>query len=832
MELGALVGYQLKPGVAAQTWLAFSLKAAAGPVTIPAGTQVQSLPGPGERAQTFETIQDIDARSDWSGIPVQTTQDWLPASGDTGMFLAGTATQINPGDVVLIVGAERTKDFTSEHWDARVVLRVNVDTTNNRTFVTWNEGLGSPSGSVGPTQADPKCYVFRQKAALFGYNAVDPNMLATTNASGGATPITHQLLHDGSTPPNWTWNKFQLFTTIDLDSAYPKITQGSWVILCWPNSFSATRSLQGFVNLYRAQAVAEEARSGFGLSAKTTTIAPDTSAWLTHYDLRKTLVLAQSDIVPVAPQPLFYPLYGASVAFQSLVDGLVPGQALAFVGKRQRLQVRPGVTNMRLVTTQGQARAVAPYDVVTLIAPVAYRSAGAPVYLEPWAFGEVIALTTPSLLLVVQVEDRDGVQGTLTTGSVSTPTIDSNTLNFVAADKNDPIVQEVTVVSTASGSITNDRDRTTVALSGNLQACYDRSTVTVNANVATATHGAATTAILGAGSAATANQSFRLKSAPVTYISASTPSGGVSTLQVRVNDLLWTPVASLYGAAPTSRSYTAPVNDDGSTTVVFGDGVEGSRLPTGQNNVRATYRVGLGVLGNVAAGTLTSLLDRPLGVTGVTNPQRATGGQDPQAIEDARQNVPLVALTLGRAVSLLDYQNYAQAFAGIAKARADWIPTGTGKGIAVTVAGVDGAAVNPGSATYLNLLKSLRDYGDPFVPLGLASYVRSTFVLGIALKIADDADPTVVQPAVEATLRSTFAFANRTFGQAVSIDEIDAVVQAVPGVVALETRTLQRWARKPSLYRAFRGGQLFALGADTNEILTLDAGPLDLGVLS
>ena len=259
-----------------------------------------------------------------------------------------------------------------------------------------------------------------------------------------------------------------------------------------------------------------------------------------------------------------------------------------------------------------------------------------------------------------------------------------------------------------------------------------------------------------------------------------------------------------------------------------------SRLPpahwTEQCARNSRYRVGLGVLGNVAAGTLTSLLDRPLGVTGVTNPQRATGGQDPQAIEDARQNVPLVALTLGRAVSLLDYQNYAQAFAGIAKARADWIPTGTGKGIAVTVAGVDGAAVNPGSATYLNLLKSLRDYGDPFVPLGLASYVRSTFVLGIALKIADDADPTVVQPAVEATLRSTFAFANRTFGQAVSIDEIDAVVQAVPGVVALETRTLQRWAL--SLHRAFRGGQLFALGADTNEILTLDAAPLDLGVLS
>jgi hypothetical protein len=831
LELGALVGYSLKPGVAAQTWLAFSLKPQAGPVTIPTGTQVQSVPGPGQKAQTFETIEDIDARSGWSDIAVQTTRNWLPQAGDTGLYLAGTATPIAPGDVILVVGAERAQSTSSKNWDARAVLSVVADTANNRTFITWNEGLGAPSGSAGPAQIDPKCYVFRQRAALFGYNAIDPNMLATKDAGGAATSITHELTPDSSTPPNWSWSNYALSQTIDLDNAYPKITQQSWALLCHADTFSATRSLQGRIELYRANAVATVARSGFGLSAKITTISPDTLQGFGYFPLATTVVLAQSELLPVAAQPLLYPLYGASMAFQSRVDGLVPGQALAVQGQRQKVRIRPGVIGMQLVTTDGRVRSLAPYDVLTLIAPVDYRDAGAPEYLEPWGFGEVIGLATPSLSLVVQVEDRDGVQGTLTTGSALAPAIDSNTLDLVAAGKHDPIVQEIALISSAVNAVAGDRDRTTVVLSANLQYCYDRSSMTVNANVASATHGASSTAILGAGSAATPNQRFTLKSSPVTYISASTPSGAVSTLKVRVNDLLWTPVASLYGAAPTDRFYTAPVNDDGSTTVVFGDGIEGSRLPTGQNNVRAMFRVGLGAAGNVAAGAISNLLDRPLGVVGVTNPEAANGGQDSEAIDDARQNVPLIALTLDRAVSLLDYQNYSAAFAGIAKARADWIANGTGKGISVIVAGVDGAAVDPSSATYINLLRSLRKYGDPFVPIRLASFRAKTFTLKLAIKIADDADPAVVLPAVEAALRSTFSFAMRTFGQPVSVDEIDAAVQAIPGVVALDVVRLDKTQSGSLGFLIFRFGEPLQLKADPDEILTLDAAPVDFGAL-
>lgn len=77
----------------------------------------------------------------------------------------------------------------------------------------------------------------------------------------------------------------------------------------------------------------------------------------------------------------------------------------------------------------------------------------------------------------------------------------------------------------------------------------------------------------------------------------------------------------------------------------------------------ANYRIGLGAAGNVGANSLTTLIDRPLGVSGVTNPEPGIGGQDAETVADIRSNAPLTVLTLGRAVSLADYESYASTFA-------------------------------------------------------------------------------------------------------------------------------------------------------------------------
>ena len=167
---------------------------------------------------------------------------------------------------------------------------------------------------------------------------------------------------------------------------------------------------------------------------------------------------------------------------------------------------------------------------------------------------------------------------------------------------------------------------------------------------------------------------------------------------------------------PRRRIFATLNQPGGNTDILFGDGVEGATLPTGQNNIHANYRIGSGLSGNVGASSITTLIDRPLGVSGVNNPQAATGGQDPQSVDDIRTNAPLSVLTLGRAVSITDYQNFAQSFAGIAKAYAIWIPSGPGRGVFLTVAAAGGSPLLPGNPTLSNLISALHNYGNPLIP--------------------------------------------------------------------------------------------------------------------
>ena len=143
---------------------------------------------------------------------------------------------------------------------------------------------------------------------------------------------------------------------------------------------------------------------------------------------------------------------------------------------------------------------------------------------------------------------------------------------------------------------------------------YDRATVIVCANIARATHGETVSEIAGSGNAATAGQRFMLKQSPLTYVSAATPDGrAVHVRAIRVDGLLWKETPSLFEQPPAPRLLASP-GQRGRTIVQFGDGIEGARLPSGQDNIRFAYRKFLGSGGNLDAGRLTTLLGRPLGV--------------------------------------------------------------------------------------------------------------------------------------------------------------------------------------------------------------------------
>jgi uncharacterized phage protein gp47/JayE len=324
---------------------------------------------------------------------------------------------------------------------------------------------------------------------------------------------------------------------------------------------------------------------------------------------------------------------------------------------------------------------------------------------------------------------------------------------------------------------------TTLHFQDNLQYGYERATLSMSANLTAATNGGTVQEVLGSGDGSKAHQSFTLKKPPLTFVAAPTATGIASTLHVSVNNVAWQEVDTLYGLNSRDQNYTVRLDDDGTPTISFGE--PAARLKSGQQNVRATYRSQIGLAGNVAAGSITTLMSRPPGLRGVTNPLPATGGANPQRLSAARKNAPLTVLTLERVVSVADYENFARAFAGVGKAQAIAVWSGETHLVYLTVAASDGTSVKTGGSLYTTLVNAINNLKDPVQTFRVAGFQSLAFNLTAAL-LVDKVNHTLagVTAAVTSALRAAFSFSARSFAEAVTEAEIVTLIQSVPGVRA------------------------------------------------
>jgi hypothetical protein len=569
---------------------------------------------------------------------------------------------------------------------------------------------------------------------------------------------------------------------LDLDATYSKVSAGSWVVLRAPTSSGEK------VQLFYAQSADTVSRASYVLSGKVTRLTAllspansstnqsetTTSLEIFYAQTASTVAFGQSDELDAAEKPLDQPLYGSAIDLEDVRQDLNNVSAVAVVGKSQKLAVNAGAGSLSFTPDDGTGpTTVYPGDVITLLAP---PNIAATDTTPSWS--------TQTGSMTLTVADPTG-----RSGSVSASITE---FTLVSSLKNDPVVQELALVNDVQ-LIKTPFPHTRLVLGNALVNCYDRTTTTVNANVAPANAGAAVMELIGSGSATTPNQMFQLKQTPLTYTQSSTPTGSATTLQVSVNGARWTEVPSLYEQPPNAQVFATMNQPGGNTTILFGDGVEGATLPTGQNNLIANYAVGLGAAGNVGTASITTLVDRPVGVSGVSNPAPATGGQDAQTVDDIRACAPQRVLTLGRAVSISDYQNFAATFAGIAKASAVWIPYGATRGVFLTVAGVGGASLT-GSKTLTDLVTALTTYGVPGVTVNPYSFYETLFRVAASVMYDPAYDSTAVKTAITTLLYDTYSFRSRSFGQGVSGDEIAALLQTVAGVIAVNVTSLKAFA--------------------------------------
>lgn len=413
--------------------------------------------------------------------------------------------------------------------------------------------------------------------------------------------------------------------------------------------------------------------------------------------------------------------------------------------------------------------------------------------------GEAHAFGTPRQVTVLAVADALTLVEAPDTSPVSGPSVvvDGDATGMepgraVVLSGRDPTGAPRAEVLAVSSAAPAADGRTTLVLARAAASPFDRATAVVFGNVARATHGETMHQVLGDGDATVAFQTFPLRHVPLTHVAGTSVGGSVSTLTVRVDDVAWQERPTLHGAGPDDRVFATRTESDGTVVVVFGDGVHGARLPSGSHNVRATYRKGIGAGGNVGAGALAQPLDRPLGLRAASNPAPAQGGVDPEDGAAARRSIPLRVRTLGRAVSLQDYADFALASTGISLADASVLTLRAGRTVVVTVAGTDGGQV--AASTVQRLATSLARHGDPHVRVVVLPHRDAVFRLALGVRVRPGHAAAVVLPAVEAALRAAFGAQARRLGEPVHRSGVIAAAAAVPGVEAVDLDRLHRGA--------------------------------------
>jgi hypothetical protein len=538
---------------------------------------------------------------------------------------------------------------------------------------------------------------------------------------------------------------------IDLDKVHPGViperrerdvvTEHSWVLLADPRRTAA----------YPITGVTTHYRSDFGISKRVTRLGVDLGADATSppvFSLRETEIHAESNELTLArvsvrlPEP-------------------IQGDSIPVAQAAPELAGRTVIIRGRTVTISEDSSTPA-VPVGSPIAAILPDGQERPLRVE--ALDEALK---PSRLA-----DENGFVAELRDAG-----------NIVRWDGDDDFVHEVARIALIGP--------TSIALTEPLRHVYDWRSVEILGNVAPATHGQTVTEVLGGGDGSLRNQRFKLAKPPLTFVPAPNAAGRQSTLQIRVNGVLWAERDSLLQLGSTDESYAVRIQDSGTTELTFGDGVRGARIPSGAENVVATYRSGLGVEGEVEANQLALLKTKPLGIREVTNPLPATGAAAPEAEAEARGKAPLTVLVLGRVVSIQDYEDFSKTFPGVGKAQAVSMWDGFLDFVHLTIGTEGGAPIIPGSPLYENLRGALDNVRDTHQIVLVEGYEARYFGLSAKILVDERYQPEPLRHAIEQRLRLRFSYAAREFGQDVTAAEIITAVHEITGVVAVDLDTLE-----------------------------------------
>jgi hypothetical protein len=269
----------------------------------------------------------------------------------------------------------------------------------------------------------------------------------------------------------------------------------------------------------------------------------------------------------------------------------------------------------------------------------------------------------------------------------------------------------------------------------------------------------------------------------------------------------WLPVSDLLESSPSSPAFVPEVDNDGRALIRFGDGQYG-QAPVDGSFIQATYRVGVGVAGNVGAEALAhiinpgNVLNFPSVVT-LRNPLPAWGGTDPQPLAQIKQLAPAAFRAVQyRAVTEVDYANAAKLVPGVANAVATFHWTGSWYTVFISV---DPLGTNDLSSA---LQTQVLNWVSAYTQAGYDLEITPPIFVPLQVVIHVCVDPYYFRFDVEQALlaalsdqilpdgnKGFFYPGNLTFGQSLFLSQVYAAVMAVDGVASVLVSTFQRYGK-------------------------------------
>ena len=824
LQLARLVGYQARPGVASSVYLAYTVDAASA-VSIAPGARAQSVPGPGETPQFFETAEALSARGEWSELAVRTSRPTLITQSNAAsietLFFAGATTNLAPGDRLLLAFA---RPATLETSIMRQVASVEASFPDDRTRVTLlpvpkqelrarliKDAADSSSAFVRELRFNPSSLVLKAHArALLKADAprdlvkqleafVRPERARLAQpAAQGATfaGLIGELLRPPTLQPQNSLRLERQPTELFAGTSDfgPKLVTGFFpglrgTVYTAFASAPPPRPLQEVFVFRRAAAlfgnnaprrdlIERDDPNGEGAAGGDDWDPEGESGDQVFLDNAYPGVVA-GDLILIE-SPTLTPIERGSKqtggAFLGTVESVTthPRTAYAVSGPTTQIAFADSWWTPAMATIRDAAVLIKAEKLTLAEEPITDPVGGSEGAARTVELARVYDGLDPGRWIIISGER-------LLPGGSS---VAASERVMIAA------VEQSGLLPSTRGSAT-PKSVTVLKLAGDgLAFQYARASVKVFGNVVLATQGETRGEVLGSGDATQTLQRFSLKKPPLTYVPAPTASGIASTLEVRVNDILWRESPTLAGLSSRDRRYVVRAADDGTVSVIFGNGERGARLPTGAENVKAVYRSGIGRAGNVQAGQISLLATRPLGVKEVLNPLPATGGADPDTRDQVRRNAPESVTALDRLVSVSDYADFARSFAGIGKAAARRGRRAGRPQVVVTIAGQENVPIARDSALFTSLTQAVQDLGDPALPVEID--VASVAFLFIRAKVRIGADrlwETVVRD-IRTSLLDTFSFDRSDLGQGVFSSEVIAALQNVDGVEMVDLDAL------------------------------------------